>query len=83
MKNEIEKYIVITSFISSYFTVFVLNGVILCTPSIAKEFGMNNVAQDWILTSFTLILTMVTLPAGQIAGKYGFKSNVVSLRFLS
>ncbi|WP_295723121.1 MFS transporter [uncultured Methanobrevibacter sp.] len=76
MKNEIEKYMVIITFISSYFTVFVMSGVILCTPSIAKEFGMNNVVQNWILTAFTLIVTMLTIPAGQIAGKYGFKRTL-------
>ena len=76
MKNEIEKYMVIITFISSYFTVFVMSGVILCTPSIAKEFGMNNIVQNWILTAFTLVVTMLTIPAGQIAGKYGFKRTL-------
>lgn len=46
MKNEMEKYIVIITCISSYFTCFVLNGVIVCTPSIANDFGMNNFIQD-------------------------------------
>ena len=77
MQNEVEKYMVLITFISSFFTVFVLNGVILGVPEIASEFGMNNIAQNFILTIFTLIGTMLTIPAGQIAGKYGFKRILV------
>ena len=76
MQSEIEKYMVIITFISSFFTVFVLNGVILGVPEIAREFGMNNLTQNWTLTIFTLIVTMLTVPAGQIAGKYGFKRTL-------
>ena len=50
MKTEVEKYMVLITFISSFFTVFVLNGVIIGVPEIASEFGMNNVTQNWILT---------------------------------
>lgn len=76
MQNEIEKYMIIITFISSFFTVFVLNGVILGVPEIARDFGMNNIVQNWTLTIFTLIVTMLTVPAGQIAGKYGFKRTL-------
>ena len=73
MESDVEKYMVIITFISSFFTVFVLNGVVIGVPTIANEFGMNNLTQNWILNIFTLISTMLTIPAGQIAGKYGFK----------
>lgn len=64
MKTEVEKYMVLITFISSFFTVFVLNGVIIGVPEIASEFGMNNVTQNWILIIFTLIGAMLTVPAG-------------------
>ena len=76
MQSEIEKYMVIITFISSFFTVFVLNGLILGVPTIGAEFGMNNFYQNWILNIYTLIVTMLTIPAGQIAGKYGFKRTL-------
>lgn len=76
MQTEVEKYMVIITFISSFFTVFVLNGVILGVPEIAHEFGMNNITQNWVLTIFAMIVTMLTVPAGQIAGKYGFKRTL-------
>ena len=50
--------------------------MILAVPEIAHDFGMNNIVQNWTLTIFTLIVTMLTVPAGQIAGKYGFKRTL-------
>ena len=76
MQSDVEKYMVIITFISSFFTVFVLNGVVIGVPTIAQEFGMNNLTQNWILNIYTLIATMLTIPAGQIAGKYGFKRTL-------
>ena len=76
MQSEIEKYMILITFISSFFTVFVLNGLMLGVPTIGAEFGMNNFYQNWILNIYTLIVTMLTIPAGQIAGKYGFKRTL-------
>ncbi|WP_304092189.1 hypothetical protein [Methanobrevibacter gottschalkii] len=42
MQSKLEKYIVLISFISSIVGVFVINGVIIGVPDIAREFGMNN-----------------------------------------
>lgn len=76
MQSDVEKYMIIITFISSFFTVFVLNGVVIGVPTIAQEFGMNNLTQNWILNTYTLVATMLTVPAGQIAGKYGFKRTL-------
>lgn len=77
MQNKVEKYMVLITFISSFFTVFVVNGVILGVPEIASDFGMNNVIQNWIVTLFLLVVTMLTVPAGQISGKIGFKKSIM------
>lgn len=73
MENSFEKYFIVTTFITSFFGVFITNGVIIGTPDIAADFGMNNVLQNWIPTILVLVATMLTLPFGQICGKYGFK----------
>lgn len=52
MQSKLEKYIVLISFISSIVGVFVINGVIIGVPDIAREFGMNNVIENWIPTIF-------------------------------
>lgn len=57
--------------------VFVINGVIIGVPEIASEFGMNNVVQNWIPTIFVFAVTILTIPAGQFAGKIGFKKSLI------
>jgi MFS family permease len=77
MSKNLEKFIVLISFMSSIIGVFVINGVIIGVPEIANEFGMNNVVQNWIPTIFVFAVTMLTIPAGQLAGKIGFKKSLI------
>lgn len=73
MNDEFEKYFIIITFITSFFSVFITNGVIIGTPAIAVDFGMNNVLQNWIPTILVFVTTIFTLPSGQLCGKFGFK----------
>lgn len=77
MQSKLEKYIVLISFISSIVGVFVINGVIIGVPDIAREFGMNNVIENWIPTIFVFAAIILTVPAGQLAGKIGFKKTLI------
>ncbi len=73
MNKDFEKYFIIITFITSFFGVFITNGVIIGTPEIAADFGMNNILQNWIPTLLLLVTTICTLPSGQLCGKFGFK----------
>ena len=73
-----EKYVVFVSFITSFFAVFLSAGIVLGVPSIASEFQMNNVIQNWIPTIALLVIAVFTLPAGQISGKYGAKKSLIA-----
>ena len=77
MKLDLEKYVVFVSFITSFFAVFLSAGIVLGVPSIASEFGMNNIVQNWIITIALLVVAVFTLPAGQISGKFGVKKSLV------
>ena len=77
MKITSESYVVFVSFITSFFAVFLSAGIVLGVPSIANEFGMNNVVQNWIPTIALLVVAVFTLPAGQISGKYGVKKSLI------
>ena len=77
MKFDLETAVVFVSFITSFFAVFLSAGIILGVPSIASEFGMNNVIQNWIPTIALLVIAVFTLPAGQISGKYGVKKSLI------
>ena len=78
MEIKFETYIVFISFITSFFAVFLSNGIIIGVPAIAKEFVMNNIIQNWIPTIFFLVVAVFTVPAGQISGKFGVKRSLLS-----
>ena len=78
MKIEYETYVVFISFITSFFSVFLSNGVIIGVPAIASEFGMNNIIQNWVPTILFLIVAVFTVPAGQISGKCGVKKSLLA-----
>ena len=75
--NTFEKYVVFISFITSFFVVFVSNGITIALPSIANEFGMNNFVQNWIPTLLVFTITICTLPFGHISGKVGAKKSLI------
>ena len=78
MELNSETYVVFVAFITSFFAVFLSAGIVLGVPSIASEFGMNNVVQNWIITIALLVVAVFTLPAGQISGKYGLKKSLIA-----
>ena len=78
MKIEFETYVIFVAFITSFFAIFLSNGIIIGVPAIAQEFAMNNVIQNWIPTIFFLVMAMFTVPAGQISGKFGVKKSLLA-----
>ncbi len=77
MKINTETYVIFVSFITSFFAIFLSNGIIIGVPAIASEFAMNNVIQNWIPTLFFLVVAVFTVPAGQISGKFGVKKSLI------
>lgn len=61
----------------SFFTVFAVNAVNVVIPSIAAEFHMNNIVQNWVTIIFLLVVAVLSVPAGQISGKYGLKKVTI------
>ena len=78
MKFDSQSSVVLVSFLTSFFAVFLSAGIVIGVPSIASEFGMNNVVQNWIITIALLVVAVFTLPAGQISGKFGVKKSLVA-----
>ena len=77
LRIEFETYVILISFITSFFGVFLSNGIIIGVPAIASDFAMNNVIQNWIPTIFFLVMAVFTVPAGQISGKFGVKKSLL------
>ena len=61
MKIDFETIVIFVSFITSFFAVFLSNGIIIGVPAIAQEFVMNNVIQNWIPTIFFLVVAVFTV----------------------
>lgn len=70
---ETKNLILIICTVLSFFTVFAVNAVNVVIPSIAAEFQMNNIVQNWVTIIFLLVVAVLSVPAGQISGKYGLK----------
>ncbi len=77
---EQKNLILLICTVLSFFTVFAVNAVTIVIPSIATEFGMSNIIQNWVTIIFLLVVAVLSIPAGQISGKYGLKKvTIVSI----
>lgn len=77
MSSTLERYVLIVATLTSFFTVFLSSAVMIAIPSIAGEFQMSNIVQNWVTMLFFLSVAVVTIPAGQLSGKYGLKRTMV------
>ncbi|WP_458453829.1 MFS transporter [Methanobrevibacter sp.] len=74
---EQKKLILLICTVLSFFTVFAVNAVTIVIPTIAAEYHMNNIVQNWITIIFLLVVAVLSVPAGQISGKYGLKKVTI------
>ena len=74
---ENKNLILLICTVLSFFTVFAVNAVTIVIPSIASEFHMSNIIQNWVTIIFLLVVAVLSVPAGQISGKYGLKKVTV------
>ncbi|WP_298524167.1 MFS transporter [uncultured Methanobrevibacter sp.] len=75
MKSE--NIILLICTVLSFFAVFAVNAVMVVIPSIAAEFHMSNIVQNWAIIIFLLVVAVLSVPAGQISGKYGLKKVTI------
>ena len=64
----------------SFFTVFAVNAVTIVIPSIAAEFHMSNIVQNWVTIIFLLVVAVLSVPAGQISAKCHITGTVSGLQ---
>ena len=56
MNLKLENVVLIIATLSSFFTVFLSSALTIAVPSIASEFSMNNILQNWVTMVFFLLL---------------------------
>ena len=74
---EKKNLILLICTVLSFFTVFAVNAVMVVIPSIASEFHMSNIVQNWVTMLLFLVVAIFTIPAGQLSGKFGLKKSMV------
>lgn len=74
---EKKNLILVICTVLSFFTVFAVNAVTIVIPSIASEYHMSNIIQNWVTIIFLLVVAVLSVPAGQISGKYGLKKVTI------
>ena len=79
---EKKNLILLICTILNFFTVFAVNAVNIIVPTIATEFHMSNIVQNWVSIIFFLVMAMMSIPAGQITGKFGLKKITLITSFL-
>ncbi len=77
MNLKLKNAVLIISVISSFFTVFLSSALTIAVPSIASEFSMDNILQNWVTMVFFFVVAIFTVPVGQISGKYGLKKSMI------
>ncbi|WP_407381960.1 MFS transporter [Methanobrevibacter sp.] len=77
MSLKSENIVLVVATLTSFFTVFLSSAVMVAVPSLAQEFGMSNIVQNWVTMLFFLAVAIFTIPAGQLSAKYGLKKAMV------
>lgn len=77
MALKLENIVLIISTVASFFTVFLSSAVMIAVPSLASEFAMNNIIQNWVTMIFFFVVAIFTIPVGQVSGKFGLKKSMV------
>lgn len=77
VKIKTSTYILITATIVSFLVAFLSSSIAILLPSIAKEFTMNNIIQNWVATIFLLTIAIFSVPFGKLTGKYGLKKSLI------
>ena len=74
---EKKNLILLICAVLSFFAVFAVNSVMVVIPTIASEFQMSNIVQNWAIIIFLLVVAVLSVPAGQISGKYGLRKVTI------
>ncbi|WP_455645479.1 MFS transporter [Methanosphaera sp.] len=69
--------VILIGIIASFIVSFITNGISVALPTIATNFQLSNITQNWIITIYLLTISMVSIPFGKICGKIGLKKSMI------
>ncbi|MQL50893.1 MFS transporter [Desulfofundulus thermobenzoicus] len=71
--RELKKYALLVATVSAFLTPFMGSAINLAVPAIGREFQLEAVMLNWIVTSFLVASAVFLLPFGRAADLYGRK----------
>lgn len=58
---------------TSFITAFSTSAINVAIPTIANQFAIDAILQNWVLMSFLLTIAVFSVPFGKLSGKFGLK----------
>ena len=72
-KSSSKTLIVFLAAFTSFITAFSTSAIAVAIPSIANQFAIDAILQNWLATSFLLTIAVFSVPFGKLSGKFGLK----------
>ena len=78
MVNEkiMNKYVILIAMLASFGVAFTSNAVSVALPTIAVDFNITNIMQNWLVNIYLLVIAAASVPFGKICGKYGLNKTM-------
>lgn len=78
MVNEkiMNKYVILIAMLASFCVAFTSNAVSVALPTIAVDFNITNIMQNWLVNIYLLVIAAASVPFGKICGKYGLNKTM-------
>jgi len=68
-----KRYLLILAALATFLSAFTTTSITVALPTIATQFQINAIFQNWIATIFLLAVAICSAPFGKISGKIGLK----------
>lgn len=76
-EDTLNRYVMIIGILCSFAVAFNSNALSVALPTIASDFQISNIMQNWIVNIYLLIIAVTSVPFGKICGKYGLKRTLI------
>lgn len=75
--DTLNRYVIIIGILCSFAVAFNSNALSVALPTIANDFQISNIMQNWIVNVYLLVIAITSVPFGKICGKYGLKRTLI------
>jgi MFS family permease len=76
-EGTVNKYVIIIGILCSFAVAFTSNALSVALPTIALEFNLSNILQNWVVNIYLLIIACLSVPIAKVSAKYGLKRTLI------